>query len=365
MTGSASVVALVTVAQNVPQFFSPLSGKLADRWPLGRLVALGRLVSASGVLTIAGPLWLSGPVGNAEGVIVLCVSATLVGIGVVLTGPAGQAMIPLLIRPGEMSAAMALSSVPMASARAIGPAAGAFLALSLGSVTTLLMAAVSCIVHGVAVLALRVRRATEVGRTDADDLSVTASLRYVRSHAPLAALLLAVAAVGIASEPSVTLSPVIAADLDGGAALAGSLTSGFGIGACLGFLLFGLIRRVSLRHLTGVSILLTAVGLLALAAAWIPAVALGAFGLTGVGVALAFICVTTLIQEKTPDSLRGRVMALWFLAFLGVRPIAAAVIGLLADTAGLRTSLIATAAVIAGAAYLCRPTRLGLGSTKR
>lgn len=128
----------------------------------------------------------------------------------------------------------------------------------------------------------------------------------------------------------------------------------------MGFLVFGLIRRrVGLRHLTGASILLMAVGLLVLAVAWIPAVALGAFGLTGIGMTLAFICVTTLIQEKTADSFRGRVMALWFLAFLGVRPVAAAVIGLLADTAGLPASLIVSAAVIAGAAYLCRPALLG------
>lgn len=224
MTGSASVVALVTVAQNVPQVFSPLSGKLADRRHLGRLVALGRLVSASGVLVMAGWLWVLAPAGGVEGIIVMCVSAALVGIGLVLTGPAGQAMIPLLIRPGELPAVMALASVPMTMSRAVGPAAGAFLALSLGPVTALLLAAVTCLVHAAGVLALRVRRATEAGRTDADDLSVTASLRYVRGHAPLPALLLAIAAVGIAAEPSMTLSPVIAADLGGGAALAGSLT---------------------------------------------------------------------------------------------------------------------------------------------
>ncbi|MEU8036671.1 MFS transporter [Streptosporangium sp. NPDC049078] len=364
LTDSASVVALVVVAQNVPQIFSLLSGKLADRRHLGRLIALGRLVSAVGPLTMAIWLWAFDPVGSVEGTVLMCVSAALMGFGLVLVGPASQTMIPLLIRPGEMPAAMALSSVPMTLSRAIGPAAGAFLALHLGPVAALLVAAAGYLIHAVAVLTLQVRRATTPVGTDIDDLSVTASLRYVRDHAPLPALLLAVAAIGVAAEPSVTLSPTIAADLGGGSALAGWLTSGFGIGACVGFLLFGVIRRwVSMQRLTGASMLLMAVGLLALAVAWIPPVALGAFGLSGIGMTLAFICVTTLIQEKASDSVRGRVMALWFLAFLGVRPIATTATGVLADTAGLPTSLIVAAVVIAGAAYLCRPAVLGPDSS--
>jgi dipeptide/tripeptide permease len=82
------------------------------------------------------------------------------------------------------------------------------------------------------------------------------------------------------------------------------------------------------------------------------------FGVCGLAMTLAFTSITTLIQNRTPDVLRGRIMALWFVGFLGARPVAAALNGLLADTVSVDAALVATAAVVAVAGFLCRPGRL-------
>jgi len=63
------------------------------------------------------------------------------------------------------------------------------------------------------------------------------------------------------------------------------------------------------------------------------------FGLTGVGFVLALTGFTSVVQRRTPDALRGRVMALWTVAFLGNRPIAALIDGAVADRAGPRWAM--------------------------
>lgn len=88
------------------------------------------------------------------------------------------------------------------------------------------------------------------------------------------------------------------------------------------------------------------------------AVALVAFGLSGVGMTLAFTSITTQIQNRSPDALRGRIMALWFVGFLGARPFAAGLNGFVADAVNVSVALAVTALLVTLAAYLCRPSRL-------
>jgi len=101
-----------------------------------------------------------------------------------------------------------------------------------------------------------------------------------------------------------------------------------------------------------------AAGLGVAALSWTAAIACVAFTLSGIGMNLALTSLTVQIQDRSPDALRGRIMALWFVGFLGARPFAAALNGFLADAVSVSVALTATAAIVTTAAYLSRPQRL-------
>lgn len=357
ITGSTFVVGLVSAVQFGPQLFlAPLSGKLADRGNAVLQIVVGRLLTALGSGLLAVWIWLAGGVDGLPGAGPVIGASLIVGLGFVVGGPAMQSIVPTMIRPGEMAAAMALNSVPMTIARALGPAVGALVAASLGPELAFAIAAGCGTSYALVVLWLRLPGAPK--RKEGTDFSVRASLRHLRTDPVLGLLLAGVAAIGVGADPSMTLTPALADSLGGGHYLVGWLASAFGIGAGLGFLGFApLHRRLGLEVLSSGGLALMAAGL-ALSAIDGQWAALLLFGVAGIGMTIGFTSLTTLIQNRTPDALRGRIMALWFVGFLGARPIAAAANGLLADAFNVDVALFFTAAVVALVAWLCRPRRL-------
>merc|ERR1712034_196195 len=87
-------------------------------------------------------------------------------------------------------------------------------------------------------------------------------------------------------------------------------------------------------------------------------VAMAGFVVAGLGFGWAMTGLSTVVQERAPEELRGRIMALWLVAFLGSRPIAAAVLGGAADLLGVLTAFAIAAALCAVAAVVCRPANL-------
>lgn len=358
VTGQASMVGLVSAVQFAPQLLlAPLSGKMADRGNGPLQIALGRLLTGLGSMGLAGWLWLVGGVEALSGAGPVVLASALVGMGFVVGGPAMQSIVPSLVRPGELAAAISLDGAPMILGRAAGPALGATVALQLSPAAAFGIAGATSLVHCVVVFWLRLPRGAAPGADD--DVSVRTSLRYVRSQPALLALLIGTTAVAFGAEPSVTLAPVLADELGGGAGLAGWLASAFGVGAGMGFVIYATVgRRLGDLRLSSGGLLVMAGGLVGAAVTPLPAVALGAFAVVGVGMTFALTSITTSIQLRAPAELRGRIMALWFVGFLGVRPFAAGLDGFLADATSVRVALVASAVLVAGAAWLCRSARL-------
>jgi len=357
LTGSTLVVGAVTAAQFAPQLvFAPLSGTLADRGNAALQIVSGQILTSLGSGGLALWIWLVGGVSGLPGAAPVVAASFVVGMGFVVGGPAMQSIVPAMIRSGEMAAAMALNSVPMTVARAAGPILGATVATQLGPATAFAIASGASVVYGLVALALRLPS----GSTDGDtDFSVRAALRHLRSDRPLMLLLVGIAAIGVGADPSVTLAPALAEHLGGGARLVGWLASCFGIGVGIGFVFFARLHSlVGLVRLGGGGLLMMAAGLGVAALSWTAAIACVAFTLSGIGMNLALTSLTVQIQDRSPDALRGRIMALWFVGFLGARPFAAALNGFLADAVSVSVALTATAAIVTTAAYLSRPQRL-------
>lgn len=357
-TRSALMVGLVGVAQFGPQLLlSPTSGKWADTGDPARQILLGRVMCVAGSGFAA--VWLfvdPGLQGMAAAVPVL-VGSLLVGFGFVVGGPAMQSIVPNLIRDGELSTAMALNSIPMTIGRIVGPATGAYLAAHFGSAAGF---AVSAGLHLVfATFLIVVRFPTPPVRRSDTDYRVRAAVKYVWRDRPLLLALVAVTTVGIASDPSITLAPSMADELGGGARLVGMLSAAFGIGAAVGMAVLALMRgRMASGLVSSIGLFGMAAGCGVLAMSTVPAAAAIGFAVAGLGFGWAMTGLSTVVQERAPEELRGRIMALWLVGFVGSRPLAAALLGGTADLVSVQAAFGVAAALSVVVALLCRQSKL-------
>jgi MFS family permease len=357
-TRSALMVGLVGVVQFGPQLIlSPTSGKWADTGDPARQILLGRVLCVAGSGLAAVWFFVDPGLRGMSAAIPVLVGSLLVGFGFVVGGPAMQSIVPSLIRDGELSTAMALNSMPMTAGRIIGPAAGAYLAAHLGSATGF---AVSAGLHLVfAIFLVLVRFPSPPQRRSGTDYRVRTAVRYVFGDRPLLLALIAVATVGIASDPSITLTPSMADELGGGTRLVGILSAAFGVGAAIGMIMLALMRgRMASQGVSAIGMAGLAAGCAVLAIGTTPVVAIAGFAIAGLGFGWAMTGLSTVVQERAPEELRGRIMALWLVGFVGSRPIAAALLGGTADLVSVQAAFAVAAALSAVVALLCRPSNL-------
>lgn len=353
LTRSTQWVAAITVGQFLPQMaIAPWSGARADRADRRRQMVTGTLIAGSGPALIAtweAAVGFDGAVGPA----VLVLAATVIGIGFAVGGPATQALLPSLVRRTELPSVVAVSSWPMTVARAAGPALGAVLMVASGPAVTFALVATTQFTFA----AVMHRRERELlAPADGRDTRVRAALTYLRAERPTAFLLVGVAVVGFGVDPVVTLAPAVADRLGGAGDVVGLLASAFGVGAGVGFVLLPWIRRRQrLERMATLGLVVLALGLAPLAVVPTVAAAAGALGVAGAGMALALTGFTTAVQQRVPDALRGRVMAIWSVAFLGSRPVGALLSGAIADVSSEEVALLAAAALVLLGAVASRP----------
>jgi MFS family permease len=364
-TRSALMVGLVGVVQFGPQLIlSPTSGKWADTGNPARQILLGRVLCVAGSGLAAVWFFADPGLRGLPAAVPVLAGSMLVGFGFVVGGPAMQSIVPNIIRAGELSTAMALNSMPMTVGRIVGPAAGAYLAAHLGSASGF---AVSAGLHLIfALFLVVVRFPAPPQRVSGADYRVRAAVKYVWRDRPLFLALIGVATVGIASDPSITLAPSMADELGGGSRMVGMLSASFGVGAAVGMVVLAVMgSRLASEKVSAVGLAGMAAGSAVLAFGTVPAVALAGFALAGLSFGAAMTGLATLVQERAPEQLRGRIMALWLVGFVGSRPIAAAVLGGTADLVGVQAAFAVATALCVVVTVLCRPSNLVGPAPKR
>lgn len=347
LTGSATMVGLISVFQ----FLGPLtlalpSGALSDRFNRRNLIIVGRLCALAGsvllvIYSVTGPF---GPITNPA--LPVFGAAGLLGVGLGLSAPAQHALVPSLVSAQDLDQAVALTSATGNVARTTGPAVGALLLIIGGPTLAFLGAAVAHLTYILALLRIRSTASTgTIKRMSFNQL--LGGITFIRREQPrLAMLLFGVAAIGIGIDPIVTLTPTIAASFGASEALVGIFASSFGIGAVLTVFLVRPARRMyGLRALSMCGFLVLAAGQLIVAFSQTPLTSIIGFAVTGSGFLLGSSGLTARIQHQIPDAVRGRIMALWSLAFLGARPLGAALNGYLADTRSVTVALMTGAAI--------------------
>ncbi|MEX0705443.1 MAG: MFS transporter [Nitriliruptoraceae bacterium] len=326
---------------NFAQFFgalvlAPLSGAAADRFDRRRLLIL----TQCGASTVGAVLAIAVLTGTATAGIVIAASFVL-GIAIAFANPAMMALVPMLVSDEELESAVALNSVTFNLARAIGPVIGALLVETAGYGLAFGLNALSFLSFALVLLVI-VRPRPQVRHVGQRPRFIE-SLRLVRANRRLAMLLLAVMGLSMSSDPINTLSPELVRDVFRERDLyVGLLVGSFGAGATLTALLFmSWIRR--LERVLPHALILQGIGVAGYGLA--PTIHLSMlsafFG--GAGFIMATTRATARLHAEVNDAQRGRIMALWGVAFLGSRPIAALIDGTVAELAGARAAAVVMA----------------------
>jgi MFS family permease len=327
---------------------APWSGALADRYNRRHVAATMQGISVVVSATLATLAFL----GHATAVVVI-VATLLLGIASALSTPAQMALVTSLVPPADIPTAVSLNSMTFNIARATGPVLAAAVVSTLGIPTAFLLNSFSYLVLIAALLVVR----PHTRRERPAQARLRDALGLVRRNPRLGLLLLVVATAGFASDPINTLAPAYATHFGFRDVVGGFVVGAFGLGAIgAAFTIAG--RDITRRRLI-LGLLLAVGGIAAFSLS--PSLWVGfAFLLVGgFGYLTANASSTARLQLEVSESERGRIMALWSIAFLGLRPFASLLDGAIAAAAGVRVAgvVLTLPAVLAAGVLVWRERR--------
>jgi MFS family permease len=335
LTHSSTALGVVVALQTLPVLLlAPYGGVIADRVDKRRMMIA--LQSAMGVQAlILGLLTVTGAVRVWE----IGLLAALLGLNNAFENPARQSFMMEMVGAEHLRNAVSLNSVLFNVARAIGPAVAGILIASVGDGVCFLLNAASfvAVVGSLATMDRRALNPTEPAPRARGQLRE--GLEHVRGAPELAVPLLMMAAVGcLTYEFQVSLPVMASRGLHAGATGFGFMTAAMGIGAVLGGLLVAARGRTGVRPLalaaSGFGVAMT----IATLAPSLP-LELAALALAG-GASISFMSMgNSTLQLAAAPSMRGRVMALWFVAFQGSTPIGGPIVGWVMAVLGARAGL--------------------------
>ena len=346
LTGSGFAVGLTAALQFLPiMVFGAWGGLLADRLAKRRLLLLTQSLMALPAIA----LWGLTTSGSVE---IWMVYALVFARGAInaVDNPARQSFAIEMVGADRVVNAVALNSVIIHTARIVGPAAaGAVIAL-VGVATCFLINALSFAAMLVALRAMDTRALHTPEPAARAAGQVRSALRYVRRTPNLLIPLGMMALIGTLSFNFQVLLPLLASlTWDGDASLYTALAVAMGIGSVAGALATGARGRTGPRLLVSAA---AAFGAAELLVAVAPTVELQLAALVPLGaVSVTFAAgVNSALQLTVEPAMRGRVMALYSVVFLGSTPIGAPLVGWIAEVAGPRAGLVLGAAAALAAA---------------
>jgi len=347
LTGSAVLLGLVTFASQIPVFaVAPVGGIVADRFSRQRVV-IATQTSSMLLALILSALTLTHTVRIWH----IFVLSALLGVVNAFDIPARQAFFVEMVGREDLINAIALNSSMFNASRVIGPAIAGILVASIGEGWCFFANGVSYIAVIVGLMLMNVGPRKSVQR--ASPLAeVIEGFRFVIGSPPIHSLMILLGVISLTGTPFIVLMPIFADHiLHGGAKGLGILMGVSGVGALSGALLLASRETVfGLGRWVAISAAAFGATLIAFASShsfW-PACAL----LVPVGFAMMVEMGSsnTLIQSMSPDHLRGRVMSVYSMVFMGLAPFGAMLAGFTADRWGAPITVVGGGIVCIAAA---------------
>jgi len=332
LTGSSVMLGAVSFAGQIPIFFlAPLGGIVADRYNRRRVVIGTQAASMLLAFALAG-LTLTKTVYVWH----VFVLASLLGMVNAFDIPARQSFQVEMVGKADLMNAIALNSSMFNASRVIGPAIAGILVAAIGEGWCFFANAVSyvAVITGLLMMNVEPRERGVPGESPLAD--VVEGFRFVIHNLPVRAILMLLGVVSLTGMPYTVLMPIFADRILHG----GARTLGWLMGCAGGGALMGALRLASRTELRGLNRWLPvasfAFGATLIGFAWSRVFWLSACILlpTGFSMMIEMASSNTLLQSMVPDELRGRVMSVYSMVFMGMAPFGALLAGVAAGRFG-------------------------------
>ena len=345
LTGSAQLLGLVTALQFLPSLLLSLyGGVLADRFKKRNLLVLtnigGGLASAAlGILVVTGlvQIWH------------VCVLAFAVGVFSALDAPVRTSFSSELVGREDIPSAISLNSANFNAGRLLGPAASGFMIVAFGTGVSFLVNSITYLLLVIALLMLRSDELHIQVQPDSG-AKLKAAVAYVLRTREIFLVMMAVFfATTFGLNFQIFAALMATQEFGKGPAEFGILGSVLAIGSFT-----GVIISAKLEHLRVPRIVMLgtfAFGALLMIGAWMPSYETFALFLPLVGGIALFtlISANSFVQTTCEPTLRGRVMGIYLLIFMGGTPIGSPLIGFSAEQLGIRPTIMICGTIVAAA----------------
>jgi MFS family permease len=365
LTGRATDLGITVALQFLPMLLlGAWAGAVADQRDKRTLA----IVTQAGLAAQAFVLGLLDLFGSVSVGMVWGLTIVL-GVLNAFDNPARRGLVIELVDPDDISNATALNTAVMTGSRIFGPALAAVMVESVGTSWCFLLNGVSFAAVLVSLFSLRVDELRPSPLRQRGGHPVREALSFIVHRRQLLVLAVVFAVVSTFAFNYQVSLPKLADERWGGEGRFGLVLSVTSVGALLGSLLTARLPSVTMRWFLGSTLVL---GLSGLALAWTPnLVAALAVGVPlGAGGAAFVTGANAIIQQESPSDMRGRLLALTAVAFLGSAPIGGPITGVIADRIGAEWSLaygsvISLVAVAVATVVLRGPSSAPRGASTR
>ncbi|HEX4745084.1 MAG TPA: MFS transporter, partial [Candidatus Limnocylindria bacterium] len=360
-------IGVLGLARALPSLlFGLFAGAVADRTDRRRLLLVTQSAATLNALALA-LLTITGQVNIVAVVLIGAIGSTIFSFD----APTRQAMVPRLVGERDLVSAIGLNSVAFNGAQLAGPVLGGILYIPFGLGGLFMINALSFLAVIAALVLMRPVPIAARRRDVTMVQSIREGLGYVRRDVVVRWLMLLTATAALLTRPWIQLLPAFTEQiLRVGAVELSWLMGASGAGALGGALVtasLGNLRRRGILLLVSASAMALLVAVFALQRSLV--IALPLLALVGFATMLFMGMSNTLVQTRTPDHLRGRVMSVHTMVFLGVMPIGTLLLGALGTVVGVDNAIVAGAlavlALVLYAAARVAPLRDAVATPRR
>ena len=337
LTSSAFMLGLVNLCAGLPMLaLTMVGGSAADKFDKRKILLITQYVQIVLAVSIGLLIW-SGKIQIWH----IFVFAALLGVSNSFEMPTLSALVPELVERDQIQSAISIDRSVFHGSRVVGPAVGGYLISVWGMASAFFANAISFVALIIAILSLPARRRGTAEEEEKRATGIKEGFRYVAKDKPSLAMVTLIATQAVCIFPIITvMMPLyVRLVLKLGADKLGTLMGASAVGSVVGSLfLIGLPRekRIPLMMICATAVMVVVIGLSRAPSFY---VAMALLIVNSLGLATNFGLASTIVQERAPDYLRGRVSAVFMLSFVGIMPLAGLGVTGLSDLIGMPTAL--------------------------
>jgi MFS family permease len=333
LTNSPFKLGVVSFCAGVPVLlFSLWAGVLADRVPKRRLLVVTQTVMMALAFILAADMFL-GTIQWWH----IAIMAFLLGTANAFDGPTRQAFVVEMVGRNELMNAIALNSAMFNTARIVGPALAGIILAAVGAAWCFVLNGASFLAVIAALALMNVPPYVGAASTESPLKQMREGLSYIRHHPTVRPLITLVAVSNLFALGYMALLPAFAQDvLHAGKVGYGFMSTAIGVGALAGALMIASLGNYQRKGLvlTAGNLLFPAM-VIALSFSTSFHLSMGFLVVAGLGFMTQNATANTLVQTTVPDALRGRVMSVYMMVFVGFFPIGSLIAGAVAERFGV------------------------------